>query len=281
MSSAQTEEHPLLEKEFWYFRCLDDWKRAWARATHLEELNGLLFSGLSLPNWQPGEYENQICFYLSLADGHYDHEPIVRPGERNWATPVETSLGQVSSSSDLRKMVARKAFLVLCTNLFKTEQRGRWTVFVLQEPTMWRKFLWFFRPAEKNSCLVNISPTDADHSMKIACDFALTLAIGGWERSSQFTSKAPFYASLRPQFLEILHGLKKLHHLTHRAQFPMDVYTTARLWELAGEGEPYSPDALSRAIGRESQAAEVLLLLQQQSRAAKLSRQKRRRDARR
>ncbi|MFA6315286.1 MAG: hypothetical protein WC648_02885 [Candidatus Paceibacterota bacterium] len=107
-----------------------EWIELWQRAKRFEEMLGLLHVGLDVPingYYPDGRSYNgvdRVIFYLKIADG-WRNSWLLRLADENQENYV---LGQDEfgnkirkTPSEMRQLLARKAFDILCLNFFKPE----------------------------------------------------------------------------------------------------------------------------------------------------------------
>lgn len=166
-----------------------DWRTAFEAAQSPDERIGLLKIGFDIPHlydWCPqGEH---VSYYLGLADGHAHARLLRHPNDRTLEPHQgnrNTPFGSTDSLSDLRLMVARTAFDVLCTRFFKnktdmvcSDSQPSW-VDLIRKRSVLRDVLRFFRAAEGEFGgrweVVNLPRVDwydgNKHNAKVANDF--------------------------------------------------------------------------------------------------------------
>ena len=245
------------------------WLTLWAEATTLEQMLGLLHCGFTVSlNKKYGEpkYEevDRVAFFLEIADGWADESSLRAKGEdrdRETFTLGYDKNGNPNrySEAGLRKMIARKAFELLCVNYFNHEPKYRdeysskWSELVVSAKIypLLQHFFRVVRCDHEQAKLANVGdswrPTHHDEIVKA---FMLNLANFVWEyklktrawekRSSEDEQKdEEFQARLdasKPWLIEVLRFYDELGRL-RKHLLNLDKPCLAKLGELAMRNE--------------------------------------------
>ena len=196
--------HNLLSREIRPIRNWHEFLERWQAATTLEEMLGLLHAGLSVPleRYQYGEKEydrvDRVMFYFAIAGGWADNDLLKMPADGEGKCPFgrdERSNTIYKTASELRQVVALKAFNMLCMNFFRAEfegggRDGRWFGDFWEEEVasdrLFSTILIFFRAEEDRFDRVRIRNlsrrSEPSHNEELARNFLLNLArfIWGW-----------------------------------------------------------------------------------------------------
>lgn len=304
MTKAIQSVHPLVAKEdLTYFRRWEEWKKLWDEEKRVELLHSLLHFGFNVETTGDQHLE-RICLYLEVADGHCrPWGRLEKDGEEGLS--VETALGRFSRPRDLRGAIAKKAFQILCQNLFRDTDDSyddcpRWYQ-PLTTPRVLPKLLWFFRLDERQNRLLNLIPSeaDSDNHTRVAYNFLLDFCSFTWEpRRHEHPTNPPRDESfnrlkaVRPQLIAILCALGRLDLLLRKG-WEFDEADLLKLRKLAMSEELWLPvfpsmghrlpQTLEESVFGGSQAARVLLLLEnnrrEEERLAKMMELERQRRA--
>ena len=198
----ETPIHDLFSREIRPIRNWCEWLERWQSAATLEEMLGLLHVGFNVPIektcYEETEYhyKDKIIFYLNIADGWKSSLLLRRDGDDGRA---EYRFGvdrhgniQKKNLSQLRQVLATKAFDVLCMSFFRLEELSEvnnrdfmcvWERVLGKE--LFPMILKFFR-AEKDCFgthhIRNLSGhEDSSHNEKEAITFLLNMAKFLWE----------------------------------------------------------------------------------------------------
>lgn len=132
MSKSEEKQviHNLFTREVRPIRNWHEWLERWQSAATVEEMLGLLHAGfsVSLEHSQYGEKEydsiDRDIFYFTIADGWADDDLLRTPLDEKKHYPFgcnEHDRTVQKSASELRQVVAHKAFDMLCLNFFRVE----------------------------------------------------------------------------------------------------------------------------------------------------------------
>ncbi len=212
--------NPLLDSVPLVISSFDEWRTRWNGTDYLAERLGLLYY-LTLE--KKLLTEEAISFLLDLADGHNSSLNFAVLGERH-------------DHSLKRAKIARKAFEVLCLTFFKEDLDHRVYWFrMLSEEALFQKVLWFLRLDDRYRLYNDPhKSTESTHHDEVFRSFLETFAPLGW--SSYYhdvrfdKSTIARLTAARPQFIEILYYLGKLHCLNGQE---LDEASLQRLTEIA------------------------------------------------
>lgn len=194
--------HPLLTQDI---RPISNWHEWLIRFQVVETLEGklgLIHTGFNMPLERMGYAEknydetDRIIFYLSVADGWNDYDLLKIPGDEGKEYRVgRDKCGNIliETPCGIRKIIAQKAFNLLCLNFFKMDilydvHRERfndeWRDIVVSK-RLFPVIQNFFR-AEKRwdgeVYIFNLSNNDdKSHNGHLAINFLLNLARFIWE----------------------------------------------------------------------------------------------------
>lgn len=292
--------HSLRQSDITYIRNWDEWKKQWQLANLVELRLGLLHLGfgISLEDIPGQPRENgactkrgvdRICLYLDLADGHLERMRFIKSHENLQPDPrIRSAVGRTDAAS-LRQEISKKAFGVLCTDIFlrfdanpfptsKSSPLGHWS-----DPAALRKFLWFFRPTG-TSTLYNVENIGNGKNIRAeaATSFALWLCrfLLGIDEKRHFPELQKelgeqLFSEFRPKAIEILATLNKLDILI-QGNFQPDLQSLLTLKKLAMDtlfpndsASARETRTLEEAVASGSPAARVLLVLMASERALK------------
>ena len=116
------EVRSLISRKVRPFRNWSEWLDRWNQAEVLEEMLGLLHAGFQVPyypcNSTEKEYTrlNCVIFYLAIADGWQHHHWLENKDDRTYFSGWKGE--EFNCESKLRRMLASKAFKMLCQNFF-------------------------------------------------------------------------------------------------------------------------------------------------------------------
>jgi len=269
--------HPLLTREIRPIYNWCEWLACWESGQGYQWFESLLHVGfqVSLESGKYGEKEydriDRIIFYLKVADGWASYS-----SSSFWHStdPRDSvSLGWDSEGhrvtktmAELRQLLARKAFDVLCLNFFKMEKLGRgrdgeffnegWENVVSSE-RLFPVIMNFFRVEEEfsrfrmcNLVLNSLNEERRSHNEKQAVAFLLNLAEFIWERPSdllppywlkgeekekfekQLAATAVRVEAAKPWMVEVLYALGRLDVLDKRILL-LEEACLAKLKEIA------------------------------------------------
>lgn len=267
--------HPLSTKKIGDFGMYKEWKQAWEETRDPKRLLGLLQFIFDVSTVGPAERVERLCFLLDHADGHSsnDNFGLWSPEERQHSSWDEMSERQ------LKRMISRKAFDVLCVHLFKNENTERkypsWTSQVL-ESSVFQKVLWFLRPTIKRQVWIEnlmsgaSRSSDRDHHMDVAKEFAFELCKLVFEYQYEDNrSVRDMLVSAQRDIVLLLLGLGKERFLVsnfHRISIGEPEMKALELValseEVVDEGKLRPSLTVEEALARgESRAAEVFIIL--------------------
>lgn len=123
---TQQHIHPLLQREVWSITSWKQFLEYWSATQTMEQMVGLLHVGLAIPYTdQDCGIRDRIVFYLQIADSWEFGDILIGPNEstdREYTYGIDEDCQLLKASRcDLRKMVAKKAFSILCSHCFKLE----------------------------------------------------------------------------------------------------------------------------------------------------------------
>lgn len=154
--------HPLLTRAIRPIHDWNEWIDLWQKASTLEEMFGLLHYGLDvpMPHRQTEGYQGRIEFYLAVADGWRDSDLFGIKEDHHWE---DYQFGYDKhgnpkrySPKEIRQLVARKAYEMLCQGFFKKwaerkrdddEVRVMWNNLIISD--VFPALQTFFAPMEK------------------------------------------------------------------------------------------------------------------------------------
>ncbi len=202
----------LLNREIQPIRNWNEWLERWLLAATIEEMLGLLHAGFNVPlehsRYGEKEYDNidRAVFYLTIADGWADNDLLKTPtdrelGERECRFGRDQHGNRVHrTASELRQVVALKAFDILCLNFFRTELKkegrygesfGRFWEQGVASNRLFPVILDFFRTEELKAYemlwldrvrIRNLTcQRECSHNEELARNFLLNLARFIWE----------------------------------------------------------------------------------------------------
>lgn len=194
--------HDLLSREIRPLRNWKEWLDRWQSAVSLQEMLGLLHGGFDVTteksSWEEPAYNqlDRISFYLRLADGWIDSSRLRKPEDRGLRYDFRDKNAGSSSEKEpfeLRMMVARKAFDMLCLHFFRQELPPRpgdreyesyWSS-LTANGNLLPLLMKFFRvePSEIKECSIEnlcIGLRDGSHNQKHAMTFLKNLATFLW-----------------------------------------------------------------------------------------------------
>lgn len=211
VTEAKETTHPLLAREIRPIRNWAELLERWESAKSIEEMLGLLHAGFTVSLGRRHHDEktydsiDRLIFYFNIADGWADAFNILRKPEdrdRYYRWSDNEGLITEKSLSDLRRIIAQKAFDVLCLNVFKEvslKGGGRngddfndlWKVLFTSE-RFFPIIQNFFRSEESSSVFSQGSirnltcRKESSHNEKLAHEFLVNLArfIWGWKESN-------------------------------------------------------------------------------------------------
>lgn len=122
--------HTHMSREIRPIRNWLEWLERWQAALCFEEMLGLLHVGMDVPtehyhaDGRRYDEVDRVIFYFSVADGWKSRWSLELPDDGNTKYVVgRDNCGNLlqKSPSEMRQMLARKAFDILCQSFFKTE----------------------------------------------------------------------------------------------------------------------------------------------------------------
>jgi len=200
--------HGLLSREIRPIRNWHEWLQRWQAAVTMDEMIGLLHRGFEVDLGQVAfdeekyDDEDRVLFYLGIADGWASYDILRSPDNVN-AERREYRFGRDKNGSNLyisrveaRRMVATKAFDMLCLNFFKPELhicRGSddpevsWGEQVATEKLLPAIQSFFRIDSEilKRRIRNLTGRDDPSHTEKLAIDFLLSLSTFLWKWSEE------------------------------------------------------------------------------------------------
>ncbi len=204
---------PLVSRDIRTIYNWAEWIRLWVSAETLEQMIGLLHIGFDVPirsSYGEKEYTHadRVVFYLSTANGWAEHWLLHRPedGDTNCLIGRDKHGNDVvKRPSEVRQIVARKAFDVLCQRFFKlqgesadpyrrkSEEEDRWNSLLKEVITSQELYSavsgFFYLEKEASSdypCIRNLTLSrEPSHGEVLARDFLVSLAgyIWDWKES--------------------------------------------------------------------------------------------------
>lgn len=216
----------------------------------------------------------RILLYLDIADGHLSAAHFVKKDEPQiiTRTALETLFGSVMGLSEVRHMLAEKAFQTLCMRFFRKHPDA-----AHHHPIPWmehcgdtrvfRKIMWFLRAGERGSLgrvtLVNLPdmphPDNGYH--KEFFEFVLKFIERTWKEVGE--------AGLEEARIAALSAIGHIDLLLDEERYPLGHAGYMKLREVAlserlkfpGEKTYRAPASLEEASCMGSRAAQICLLL--------------------
>lgn len=275
------------------------WKGRWDEEMAREEPCAEVLMGLLHVAFKPFLNNNSelVCLCLEVADGCNSFRSDLK--DRS-LTLYDGEKGAVKYCA--RSEVVKKAWKVLCDNVFKNKTMTRdfgppsWAKLVVQ-PEIFHKLISFFRVGESQVDDNLPLGHDQTHYDKLALKFLCEFIAFVWKsQSSRFDSSLEMkneeavremFMKARPQFVEILNRINNLRFLLSE-DVDVDKQTLAKLKKIALQNRLSSKGSyrsVEEAYADNSKAAEVLILLkirqkeeERQKKIAKAERQKRQAD---
>ena len=299
--NGESGRHVLLEKGvITHIKNWEEWKECWQGEDQAEYLNSLLHFGFNIPVNEE-EAAERLCLYLEIADGISRSSNFVKENEEGEdeffrlirlraSNPCKTFVQHehengIKTRAEFRKMLAKKAFQVLCLKFFKNTSKEdylpSWYEGLLN-PSALAKLFWFFRP--ENSWY-----SIEDHYEKIVYNFAYDFCIFIWNcANGRAVDKYFFFSqkihkedillfqSVSPDVITVLNRIGKLDFLLYKNRYQeVSEDCLNRLEELAlnkklslpkidssWQNEDRKPKDIEEACFGGSQAAKVLTILQ-------------------
>ncbi len=204
----------LLKREIRPIRNWHEWLERWNAVETIEEIIGLLHIGFSVVLERQMYYEktydaiDRLTFYFNTADG-WANDRLLRTSEKENGEEKKYQFGFDTygnwihrTSSEMRQLVADKAFNMLCQNFFKVElyegrngYEGDWRKIVVSE-RLFPIIQSFFRIQKQrfgNDIEIRNLPNrcEKSHNGQLIIDFLLSLAkfIWGWKERDNFGNK--------------------------------------------------------------------------------------------
>ncbi len=257
------EIHDLFSREIRPIRNWHEFLERWQVAVTLEEMLGLLHAGFNVSSFDQEQHDiwgfqsvDRLTFYFKIADGWVSSMLL-----RVSADYRIVNYGIQKTSAELRQILARKAFEMLCQHFFRPEEmdgscRGNRFVklhfFLINYRVLFPAIQHFFRPEEGLYCgrrivIRNLSDRrERLHFEKQAIIFLLDLAVFlfGWreqrienwvnpeEVSAQNTEIRTWVDSAKLWMIEVLAFLDRLDILNPEI-LNLDEDCLAKLLEIA------------------------------------------------
>lgn len=244
-------KHPLREKRIsshgysWM-----NWLEDWGKACDSNVLTNLLHIGFDVRYSAEENLRERIIFYLEVAHSYssgrlYDFDR------------------EDSSSGEMRRRIAKKAWNILCQKIFKNGRADHeipdWSQYILDEQ-VFLKVLWFFS-FEDN---IPAASYKDDHDSEIARKFLVRLVRILWESFGWDRPKPVFIEENKVQLLRIAFELGELNEFSSRdvSDEDMKILESFALknrydWKLDYES---LEEAAVSASGREGSAAQTILM---------------------
>ncbi len=261
--------HPLRTKKILPISGWVEFLRLWENTSQLTLLESLLHSGFDVEMDQGGKYGERVGFYLTIANGWRDKDPVFNEGDWDIASSIlmkregkEVKL----HPHEIRQVLAKKAYNVLCLEFFRKvsllrEDDPSWCY-----TSVWEQLIFtedflpvlqeFFRPAGgTRRPFPNLSPVDrrATNESHIVA-FLLNMARFAWQwggeceyplHNQSATERAQHNKAMRervhaarPWLIEILSYLGELSLLETKGWLlKLDVPCLAKLKYLALQSE--------------------------------------------
>ncbi|MFA6554110.1 MAG: hypothetical protein WCS89_01230 [Candidatus Paceibacterota bacterium] len=196
---VENQIHDLFSREIRPIQNWNEWLERWQSAKTYEEMLGLLHRGYKVISFDPQKHgDKKYCpndrdlFYLTIADGWTSSSLLEKPTEHpSWAFRMKRENNNEAedlSISEIRQLLATKAFEMLCANFFNIgpyiyngEENWRWITLV-SEKKLFTIVQNFFRVETRFSELQvrNIDIGDKDLRHENAKKFLLRLANFMW-----------------------------------------------------------------------------------------------------
>lgn len=228
---SAVKKHPLAEKELACIQSWSKWRELWKRETRVEIIHSLLHFGFNVRVASVGEEIDRLCLYLEIADSEDGYFSALRSG----------------SHLEERKGLSKKAFQMLCQNVFKDKNVDKigyqgipsWLPIVVQ-PQVPAKLFWFFRLDDYGYILNLFCWNNENHLQMIAKDFVLDFCCLVWDgkprRDQNIVSEKTkaFFLVWRPDVIALLAELGQLDLLFKCERFTeMDEVCWKKLEALA------------------------------------------------
>ena len=198
--------NPLLSKEIGLIRNWHEWLKKFEATSCYEDLIGLIDKGFNIPlDHVHGEPEYRLAdrfvFYLSLADGWENKSYLSTEEDRECLFGYDQNGNYVFKRiSELRRMLATKAFEALCQNFFekdpipnnyRREFKFFWERDMVESEKLFTAVVQFFRVEEYYDRLmvVNLPNFFKEFSCnkKMVIDFLINLARFIWNWKEDLT----------------------------------------------------------------------------------------------
>lgn len=275
--------HPLANKEISYFGTWQEWRKKWEATSDLAQLLGLLQFGFDTITEDTVDNEDRIRFYLDVADGHggIDNFGAYDPSRPD----VQDQWFNAMTERKRKKVIAKKAFNVLCVRFFKNQNTKHghpsWAILIVRMPKIFSSLVWFFR-CDENGIQTRVRNLDydaadeMDNNWKVAeqfaydlCEFAYTFRFFGEYAGDNDRTIQKMFLDARPQLVQLLLGLRRedalLSNAFHAGEIEMRELARIALATEYERNHPYSKSRLcttgEEAYFSGSRAAKVLLLL--------------------
>jgi hypothetical protein len=212
--------HPLAADEVRPISGWQEWRKLWQETKVAEIRHSLLHFGFEVET-RAGESAERTIFYLSIADGFDTSHDVNFASKGDHRPPHFSSFGRsVESTEKIRRMVARKAFDMLCQHVFKKDkaersldERSVWWVQRLANPAVFEAMLHFFRIDDRNRVRNLPVRLEPDHKAEIAEGFLVELTKLGWKghiyERHIGEDGVRLFADARPRFVEILCAMRR------------------------------------------------------------------------
>ncbi|MDP3957948.1 MAG: hypothetical protein Q8Q36_00610 [bacterium] len=269
----ETPTHPLIAKEIRNTGSWQEWKEQWERNRQSDiALEGLIRYGWNVRTANKEEEIERALLYLDIADGHLSAAHFAKESgcaEKPVWTGLETLFGNVMGLSEIRLLLAKRAFEALSLKFFRKEpsaphyRKAQWLE-LIEDARVFEKIVWFLRSAERGTLgLLNLRnlpdsmPPEAPHSDAFRA-FVMDFVQKTWGRK---------FDEAR---VEMLAALGKLELLLDEATFPLSHAGYLKLQKIAfgtryrfpnGGASYRAPQSLEEASLAGSEAARIALIL--------------------
>jgi len=262
-------DHPLSEYKPVNITSFEDWLERWNEVYCVGENLGLLHCLQNGEFWRRKQRPDVVSFLLEIADGYTDNKNFfIHPSDDK-------------KIAENRRLIAEKAFKVLCLRFFKDGERRKpplwWWMLAHRE--LFQKVLWFVRPAEFGLRNHYGKFERTNHPYQIFESFLEEFSRLGWKVRRKLSrcdrekveNIESWLIEARPKFIEILAAMDNLCWLEGRE---LDEDSLQELRELAmnekyflpptqvnqGSGRLREPESLEEALLGGSVAAKILIL---------------------
>ncbi len=266
--------HPLVAKEIGYIANWTEWEKAWKEETRAEFLHSLLHFGFEVKASTEEEAIARICKYLEIADGCFDYHTF--SADSTQLTLCQHRFGIEANGQNLRYVLGKKAFQMLCQNLFKNTSAENYLPSWLTVLLFNRRFFPRFYGSSVSMTNGNIYNlwNAKGHNAEIATSFAREFACFAWKCNDNFydqihDSVTAIFRKSRPSMIEILFGLCETNFLLEQERYKsFDEACDKKLEELSLSFELYGhgflnakPKTIEEACFAGSEGARALILL--------------------